>query len=459
MGKRHYPSAMMKSEFQTKDPGASGTISINKTPCFVNLVSAAAETRTLARPTRVGLRVLLHMRTDGGDITLTVTGGYNEAGSTTFTFFDVGQWIEFISCESAGTFYWRKVADYTTGNLTADSSGNITVNDDAMLSFGGVANIGWVTDDANANKLVCQFPTGGVVDVPVLVFGQGAGVVGDMAIHDGITEPTQCWIGVGAVATGPRFEFRKARGTAAAPTVVTSADDLGQIDAYACVAAAEWVRSAQILFECTGTIATTRGPGVITFKTATDAAPSVLTTALTISAAQVVTCASTAVVQGASITVGVAGTTTGNLLLAGATSGTVGLRATAAAGDVVFILPAAVGTNGQQLATDGNAGTATLSWTAAASMREMKQILGLAQAEDALARVTDREIYEFRYREDAPMSTRDFDTLYRGPIAEEYPEVMHYNGTILNPINAFGELALAVKAIAARLDKIEMRLA
>jgi hypothetical protein len=156
------------------------------------------------------------------------------------------------------------------------------------IGFGGVGKYSWDTTDANANKMLVQLPTGGGVDVPVIMIGQAVEGI-DMAIHDGVTEPTLCILGVGAVATGPRQEFRKSRGTATAPTVVTSADDIGQIDAYACVAAAEWVRSCQILFECTGTIATTRGPGVITFKTATDAAPSVLTSAMTIAANQVVT--------------------------------------------------------------------------------------------------------------------------------------------------------------------------
>mgnify|MGYP001608702033 FL=1 len=95
--------------------------------------------------------------------------------------------------------------------------------------------------------------------------------------------------GTTATATGPALHFRKSRGTNAAPTVVTTADDLGSLDFYGAVAAAEYVRAARILVEMTGTIATTRGPGVITFQTATDAAPSVLTTAMVISAAQLVT--------------------------------------------------------------------------------------------------------------------------------------------------------------------------
>ena len=68
---------------EMRDPGASGTIFPDRSPAVVPLVSAAAETRTLSRPTRTGTLCFIYMRTDGGDITLTVTGGYNEAGTTT----------------------------------------------------------------------------------------------------------------------------------------------------------------------------------------------------------------------------------------------------------------------------------------------------------------------------------------------------------------------------------------
>jgi hypothetical protein len=189
------------------------------------------------------------------------------------------------------------VFDTTTGAVNVTVSGTLTVaggitidsqnlGDDETLTFGGVTVMQWCTDDANANKFVIQLPTGGSVDVPVITIGQGAGVVGDMGIHDGQTEPLVCLIAVGAAATGSVIETRKSRGTAAAPTVVTSGDDCGVWRGFGCVAAGEWVQSCEILMETTGTIATTRGPGVITFKTATDAAPSVLTTAMVISAAQ-----------------------------------------------------------------------------------------------------------------------------------------------------------------------------
>lgn len=101
------------------DPGASGTISVkDQSPVHVDLVSAAAETRTLSQPTRAGAVIEIGMKTDGGDITLTVTGGYDESGSTTFTFSDPGQFAIFVSFDVSGTITWRKVSDHGVGGVT-----------------------------------------------------------------------------------------------------------------------------------------------------------------------------------------------------------------------------------------------------------------------------------------------------------------------------------------------------
>ena len=197
--------------------------------------------------------------------------------------------------------------------VVLDANGDVTMPDLGSIGFGGVAKVSWDTTDANANEMLIQLPAGGAVDVPVIIIGQSIEAV-DPGLYNGVTEPRLAMFGVGAVATGPVQEFRKARGTFAAPTVVTSADDLGSLDFYGAVAAGEYVRAAQVLVEMTGTIATTRGPGVITFKTATDAAPSVLTTAMTISAAQLVTCAA-----GVTVTTGNVTISAGNAVLGEAT--------------------------------------------------------------------------------------------------------------------------------------------
>lgn len=179
----------------------------------------------------------------------------------------------------------------TSATASGQTSG-FTVSDDGLGAFGTgqTARFSYDTTDANANALFLQLPAGGAVDVPVLAVGQSIESV-DLGLYNGVVDPRVAMFGVGAVATGPSLEFRKARGSISSPTVVTTADDIGSIDFYGCVAAGEYVQGARIFAETKGTIATTRGPGVLYFQTATDAAPSVLTTAITISAAQLVTCA------------------------------------------------------------------------------------------------------------------------------------------------------------------------
>lgn len=235
------------------------------------------------------------------------------------------------------------------------------VLDDILLGLGtgNTARLSWDTTDANANELLIQLPAGGAVDVPVVVIGQSVESV-DLGLFNGIVDPTVALFGVGAVATGTGLRFYKARGTVAAPTVCTTGDDVMTFRGYAAVAAGEYVQTAEIRFDVAGTIATTRGPGTITFLTATDAAPSVLTTALTISAAQL--CTFAADIQGNTrIDIGVAGTTTGIVAIDGATSGTVSMTVAATAGTWTFTLPATAGEAADVLVTDG---TGISSWVA-----------------------------------------------------------------------------------------------
>ena len=76
--------------------------------------------------------------------------------------------------------------------------------------------------------------------------------------------------------------FRKARGTVAAPSAITSGDTLGSILFRGYSGAAGYVTGASIRAVSSGTIATTRVASSLVFATGTDAAPTVLTDALTI---------------------------------------------------------------------------------------------------------------------------------------------------------------------------------
>lgn len=126
---------LFNSRLEIPDPGSAGTIAVDRTPAAVPLVSAAAETRTLARPTRAGATAVVYLKTDGGDVTLTVTGGYNLAGDTAYTFTDAGQAATFFSIQSGSTFVWRLLVPdnqqvpaevlVTTRTVRAEESGKV----------------------------------------------------------------------------------------------------------------------------------------------------------------------------------------------------------------------------------------------------------------------------------------------------------------------------------------------
>jgi hypothetical protein len=48
------------------------------------------------------------LSTDGGNLTLTVTGGFNQPGQTTITMADAGDFVELESIDIGGSYYWRE---------------------------------------------------------------------------------------------------------------------------------------------------------------------------------------------------------------------------------------------------------------------------------------------------------------------------------------------------------------
>lgn len=71
-------------------------------------------------------------------------------------------------------------------------TGSATYNDDVALSFGTGApsSVLWETADANANELIVALPTGGSVDVPVLVIGDATVNNRDLGMFNGVTDPS-----------------------------------------------------------------------------------------------------------------------------------------------------------------------------------------------------------------------------------------------------------------------------
>lgn len=107
-----------------KDPGDTGTITIDRWGSVVPMVSAAAETRTLAAPNVAGLACLLVVDTYVGAITVTVTGGYDLAANTSLVFGAAGHWAKLVSVKVGTSYLWKilqwegvtgptKVTDFT----------------------------------------------------------------------------------------------------------------------------------------------------------------------------------------------------------------------------------------------------------------------------------------------------------------------------------------------------------
>ena len=125
--------------------------------------------------------------------------------------------------------------------------------------------------------------------------------------------------------------------------------------------------------------------------------------------------------------------------------------------DTGWDLPGTNGTAGQQLQTTGGRPVSALSWASASSTRDVKILAGLLEPQDALAAVLAAPVHRFRYKPGA--GTQDSTTEYAGIVADEAPWAMHFNGTILNPVNTTGYAFGAIQALQAEIEALKKQLA
>lgn len=92
------------------DPGDAGAIAVTETGSCP-LVTAGAETRTLAIPTQVGREISLNFKTDGGDCVVTVASALNQAGNNTLTFAEVNDMIRLQAIDAGAALAWRVVCN------------------------------------------------------------------------------------------------------------------------------------------------------------------------------------------------------------------------------------------------------------------------------------------------------------------------------------------------------------
>ena len=151
-----------------KDPGDAGTITPELWGQQFLITTAGVETRTLARPAKAGLLTSIVLDTDGGDLTLTVTGGYNAAADTSLVFGDAGDMAVFMSVKTGTTYQWTLVyhegtnaASYIGGTtLTASAS---EINSAADVLTQAITAAGAVTVDGTVNRVTVTNAVNGAI--------------------------------------------------------------------------------------------------------------------------------------------------------------------------------------------------------------------------------------------------------------------------------------------------------
>jgi len=156
-----------------KDPGSAGTIKFTMYGQVCPVVTAAAEARTLARPNRPGILTAVMLDTDGGDLTLTVTGGYNANGDTSITFADAGDMVVFMSTKVGSTYRWQAIAQEGT-NLTLDSDRVQSITGAGAVTVDGTVSVASI-DSGGAYAITLAAPSAAMRGkILVIEYGQGA---------------------------------------------------------------------------------------------------------------------------------------------------------------------------------------------------------------------------------------------------------------------------------------------
>ena len=100
------------------DPGNGKTLQVNQDLQICEMVTGASgETRTLANPTKPGLRLTLRLLTDGGgDSVVASSNGLNVTGNNQATFADAGDQLEMVSVTHTTGYRWEILTN--TGSVS-----------------------------------------------------------------------------------------------------------------------------------------------------------------------------------------------------------------------------------------------------------------------------------------------------------------------------------------------------
>ena len=128
-----------------KDPGNGGIIRVTKDLQVCEMVSGSSgETRTLANPTKPGIRFHLRLLTDGGgDVVVTAPNGLNVNLETEARLADAGDFLELVSVTLvAGTSYrWESLTNTGTVISSASPSSSPSSSPSASASSSPSASV------------------------------------------------------------------------------------------------------------------------------------------------------------------------------------------------------------------------------------------------------------------------------------------------------------------------------
>lgn len=98
------------SQNSITDPGDAGAIPVTASG-VVQIVTAGAETRTLAAPSFIGQTLEICMKTDGGDGVITCATTVNQTGNNTITLNDAGDCVTLIAKQNGANLRWSVLAN------------------------------------------------------------------------------------------------------------------------------------------------------------------------------------------------------------------------------------------------------------------------------------------------------------------------------------------------------------
>ena len=158
MPPHNIPFQFYQSPLSQMPVTAAGNIAFDRMGCVIPAdTTDGAMTLVLAVPTKAGIIGMVVLAVDNGDLTLTVTDGYNADGDTSITFADAKDFVTFQSIETtAGNYYWRVLGQEGT-NVTVEEGifdtlrvTTLTVPGDATIAQLAVTGVTDLRDSAIA---------------------------------------------------------------------------------------------------------------------------------------------------------------------------------------------------------------------------------------------------------------------------------------------------------------------